>query len=128
MPLPLVAASIGLSVAGGIIGAQAAQKAARAQAKAIWEQAAYDLQLVREDASAAIGTQMAGYASMGVDANSGSPLLVMAETKERALRDQQHIMKMAANNANAARAAGQAGAMASTLNAGAGVITAMGKE
>ena len=126
MPGPLLIASAGLSIAGGVLGAKSAAEQARDTAKLLLEQAGQEIVRIQEGTSEIVGEQVVGFAAGGVSVNSGSPMLVVAETFERSLRDQKAIKSMAERQARAARKAANAQGIVSVVSGAAGAGLALG--
>ena len=85
----------GVGTVGGVISgitqANAQAKAAKAEARSIADQAAFDEQQYRRKASIAIGKQNAMGAASGLDITSGSPLFMELDNIRQAELDALNI-------------------------------------
>jgi len=98
LPLFLMAAGMGLSMAGKGMDIYSQTRAYRQQAKIFEENAAYaeantrlELEQFNRQAEQFQSSQRAGYAKAGVELSSGSPLEVLADTAGQLELDRQII-------------------------------------
>jgi hypothetical protein len=97
------------SLVGGISGAKAAKKAAKAQQQLIQLESREQMVAMYKEAQQLLGVQRAGYAAAGVDVNVGSAKVIQDETKRNLTRANyyeamktQYLMKGAKDAGKAA--------------------------
>lgn len=108
--VPLIAAGMASSMAGGLLGAFGQIQNARTSSRIAWENAQIarqqaqltrlrtqqQLSAIRLQAPRMIGRQTAMAAASGVVANTGSPLEVQQQTRELALQDMSRLRQQSA--------------------------------
>lgn len=104
---PFALAAAGLQAFSSITGGIAQQSAAKQQARAAQDEAAYQADRLRDRRERVLGSQRAGLAASGVDISQGSPLDLLTSTATEAELDIQSTLAGGANRSASAKYQGQ---------------------